>query len=383
MHDDATKPHGTHSPLGYLFPWTGLVAVIASIVIFIYWGDQHVWLAYVLSGLGAGLGFAYFILSIARRHARTGIRTTGSVVLAILLMASAACTIFIEDFIANFSIFGPVKPPNLATSLQNAATSASGAAASFLKDGKSGPLVGSGWQDSHWTNPKGGALPIAISWTRNTKGIMVTATPAGKIPTGQDGTPRNQQVLMNGMLEKPLDYFEQQGEVMKSSSFDLFSPMFFMINDLIQASAKPIIEYAQKHDGALPDKARAAELLSKARTVFEFNPDTTTMAKDSQMIRFAIKKYTYRSMTDEMFSIDYDWEWTTPNKATKKERDLKASGSIAIHYTAEGMIAMNSDESDNPLYQLLESTQRQGAEEEARERKATEKAQGEKPAATK
>ena len=82
-----------------------------------------------------------------------------------------------------------------------------------------------------------------------------------------------------------------------------------------------------------------------------------------------------------MFSIEYDWEWTTPNKPTKRERDLKASGSISIHYTADGMLAMKPDDSDNPFYQLLESTQRQGAEEEARERKTNQKAQSEKPAA--
>jgi hypothetical protein len=45
------------------------------------------------------------------------------------------------------------------------------------------------------------------------------------------------------------------------------------------------------------------------------------------------------------------------------------------------MLAMKPDDSDNPFYQLLESTQRQGAEEEARERKTNQKAQSEKPAA--
>jgi hypothetical protein len=379
--DDVTTHHGILSVLGHTFPWFGLAAVVCSILIFANDGDHLVWLAYVMAGLGAGLGVAYFVLSLARRHARTRLRTSGSVVLALCLMAFAGLTIFVEDFIANFSIFGPPIPPSLAMSLQNAATSAAGPAGLFLKDGKSGPLVGSGWQDSHWTNPKGGELPIAISWTRNTKGIMVIATPAGKIPADQDGSPRNQQVLMNGMLEKPLNYFERQGEVMKSSSFDLFSPMYFMINDLIQSSAEPIIVYAQKHDGALPDKTRAAELLSKARTVFKFNPDSTPMATDSQIIRFVITKFTYQLMTDDMFSIEYDWEWTTPNKPTKRERDLKASGSISIHYTADGMLAMKSDGSDNPFYQLLESTQRQGAEEEARERKTNQKAQSEKPAA--
>ena len=384
MHTDENQTdHRTRSIPGWLFPCSGLVAVIASILIFIYWGDRIVWLAYVLGGLGAGLGFAFFILTLARRHERSKMHSAGSLILAVLLMAFAGITILVEDFIANFSIFGPPQPPSLAVSLENAATSAAGAARSFLTDGKSGPLVGSDWQDSHWTNPDGGALSIAISWSKNTKGIMVTATPVGDVPPGQDGTPANQQVLRNGMLELPLNFYEQKGQLMKSSSFDLFSPEFFFFNDLIQDSAKPIIEYAQAHEGKLPDPKRADEILSKVKTVYEFNPDSTPMATDSQVIRFVITKYAFQPMSDDMFSIVYDWEYSTPNKPPTSDPDFKATGTLTLHYTADGKLAMNSTDSDNPLYQLLESVQRQGAAEEAREQGTKEKPRGEKPAAEK
>ena len=378
--ESAITHNRTLKELGYIFPWAGLVSTFGSILMYYFGGDHLVWLAYVLGGAGVGLGIAYFILSIIRAHSRSGGHTAISLILAILLMASAGFAIYAENFVANFSIFGPPKPPTLAQSLQNAATSASGPAGAFLKSGKSGSLLGTNWPDSHWTNPKGGQIPIGVSWTRNSKGILITASPGGKVPKGQDGTPRTQQVLTNGMLEFPLDYFEQQGKKMQSSTFDLFSPELFMFNDLVQASAKPIIDYAKGHDGALPEKAEGATLLSTVKKVFDCTPDPTS---PSRFMRVEITKYTYRPLADGIFSIDYDWECSQPNDPPKGNPDFKARGTSSIFYTAQGKIAIKTGEKNNPIAQFLMSIEQQGGEEEARERKAAKAAQKERPATSK
>jgi hypothetical protein len=291
-----------------------------------------------------------------------------SLILALFLMACAGITIFAEDFVANFSLFPPTKPPTLAESLQNATTTSAGSASAFLKTGKSGVLNGTNWPDSHWTNPKGGQVPIAISWTRNPKGILVTASPAGPVPKGQDGTPKTQQVLTNGMFEFSLDYFEQQGKKMQSSSHDFFSNDFnfdfstemFQLNDLVQASAKPIIDYAKGHDGELPEEAEGASLLSTVKKVFEFNPDTTSTATDQSEIRFEITKYTYHPLPDGMFSIDYDWEYSQPNNPRMGNPDFKATGTFTMQYSAKGMIVMQAEKNDGPLDEIMKAIDIQG-----------------------
>ena len=371
MHNESSPSHHRlMMELGFVFPWTSLVAVIGSVLVYWFGGTDLVWLAYALGGLGVGLGIAYFILSIVRAHSRSGGRTAVSLILGLLLMAFAGFAIFAENFVANFSPFGPPEPPSLAAVLENAAETAAGPASAFLKTGASGPLIGANWTESHWTNPDGGAIPIAISWTRNAQGILITASPVGTVPEGQDGSPRTQQVFANGMIHYPLDFFEQQGKEMQSRVFDFLSPEFFFFNDLVQETAKPIIDFAKEHDGKLPAEAEGARLLSSVKKVFEFNDNTTREASDASKVRVAFSAYTYHPLKDGVCTIDYDWEYSQPNNPPKGNPDFKARGVFSIHYTADGKIAMEPGDKNNPFFVFLGSVERQGSEEEAREDKA-------------
>ena len=73
-----------------------------------------------------------------------------------------------------------------------------------------------------------------------------------------------------------------------------------------------------------------------------------------------------------MFLIDYAWEWIAPGRKSDDKHDLKAVGTLSIHYTARGTLAIRSG--DDYFDRLLQSVGRQGGEEARRERETEKKA---------
>lgn len=348
--------------LGFVFPLLALLVALAGWIVASYAGEKGLWIAHGLSGLGVGLGVAYLILSVVRVRMRSPGRTGLSIFFALIVMCVAAVTFPIE-YLTVYGIFGgPTRPPTLAEYLRGKALDATGPAGKFLMTGESGTIT-----TSSWTNPDGGQVAIGISWTKNIDGLKVTASPIGPVPKGQDGTPREYQVLTNGMVGFPLDRFKQEAEREKSYSFDLFSPLIFFIDDLVEGSAGPIINYAKANKGQLPDESVAAEILSKVKKNFDVQMD-----QSSSVIPFTINRYAYQKVTERIFSIDY--EWTVPASSmmdsarAAKEIDGgdSVTGSFTLHYTSSGLIAMSTKPEANPLNQIFEAFDRYGEEERAK-----------------
>ena len=333
MNHSHSKPFKRTTSVYTLFiPWIGMIGIIASLIVYRAAGKELIVLCYGLSGIGVLLGLSYLIVTIRNRHLRSGCAIGFAAVFSIFVMALGVLVIL---FFHSFSILlTPLKPyaPNLSVSLHNAAYGAGYTASRFLKSGESGNLIPSGWQASHWTNPEGGFLDFEISWASNDKGILVTVTPVGKIPPGQDGTPATQQVLTNGMYEFPLNHYEQEGKRSKQNSFDFASPFYFMWNDVIQAIATPFIDYARNHEGTLPGKSEGNQLLSKTEKTFPI----TVEGKRRHGIE--ITKYTYHPPTAGVYSIDCNWRYPRVENSTKV-----AEGVFTMYFTTDGMMACDPD----------------------------------------
>ena len=317
-----------------LIPWLGLLGIIASLIVYGLAGKELVVLSYVLSGFGVLLGLSYLIVTIRNRHVRSGCSTGFASVFSVFITIVGVLVILVFRSLPNLRNLPEPYAPNLSISLHNAAQSAGQTASRFLKSGDSGNLIPSGWQASHWTNPKGGFLEFEISWSSNNKGILVTVAPVGKIPPGQDGTPATQQVLTNGMYEFPIDYYEQEGKRSEQNSFDISSPYYFMWNDVIQAIATPFIDYARNHEGALPGKSEGDQLLSRTEKSF---PMTVEGKKRNGL---EITKYTYHPPSAGVYSIDCDWRHPLMGDSTKS-----TEGVFTVYFTTEGMLACDPDHS--------------------------------------
>ncbi|MDG2478102.1 MAG: hypothetical protein P8M32_09445 [Phycisphaerales bacterium] len=367
-HEADVHHRASVAKLAYIFPLGSLLAVIISGSIMVSTGVSSAQVGLVLSGLGVGLAIAYFALSLVRARARHGGRTALSLVIAVLLMIFGAGSFLLEYVLADFA--SSLSDTTLSTELQNAATQAGVPAGTFLVTGKSGELV-----SSNWTNPNGGEIVIGISWTKNADGLLITASPVGPVPKGQDGSPRTQQVLHNGMLGFPLNYFTIEA---KNSQFHIFDDWLSMFNEMVDGSASPVIKHAKEHGGQLPTAAEADALLSQAKKVFEFDykvgSDDDTPAK----VKFVIERYTYQPGKDGMFTIQYAWSCdykmgsSMKSKSASTGSEKPVTGVITIDFAASGHIAMamKDGQLQNPLYEVLGAyNKRSNEEEEAAQRR--------------
>jgi hypothetical protein len=367
-HEADSHSHSSIAKLAYIFSLGSLLAVcggafIASSEIF---SESHYGL--MLSGLGVGLAIAYFVLTLARARPRSRGRTVMSVILAVLLMIFGGGVVFVE-YVAS-ALSSPFYP-SLSSALQDEAMQAGVPAGTFLTTGKSGELV-----SSKWTNPKGGEIVIGISWTKNADGLLITASPVGPVPKDQDGSPRTQQVLHNGMLGFPLNYFTIEA---KNNQFHIFDDWLSMFNEMVDGSASPVIKHAKEHGGQLPTAAEADSLLSKAKKVFEFDykdgSDDDTPAK----VKFVIERYTYQAGKGGMFTIQYAWSCdympggSIESKSDSTGSEKPATGVITIDFAASGhmVMAMKDGELQNPLYEVLEAYNKRSNEEAAQRSKKT------------
>lgn len=366
-HETDPHRHPSLAKLAYIFPLGSLLVVIIGGVIMISKGVSAGQVGLVLSGLGVGLAIAYFALSLVRAHTRSGGRTALSIVLAVLLMIFGAGSLFAEYVLVGFALSFSA---SLSDALQDAATQAGGPAGTFLTTGKTGVLV-----SPKWTNPNGGEVVIGISWARNADGLLVTASPSGPVPKGQDGSPQTQQVLNNGRLGFPLNYFTVEA---KSDPMHLFDNWLLMFNDMVNGSASPIIKHAKEHGGQLPAAAEADSLLSKATKVFKFDASTGAGfdadkvnghtvgdgdgTKSLKETKFVIESYTYHNEKPDMFTIDYAWSCDyvadgSKSKSNHSDSEMPVTGVITIDFAASGFIVMEMKDGQlqNPLYEVLEA----------------------------
>ena len=348
------------SRLAVVFSLASLVAIGIGIVVMALGGDSSYRVALGLSGLGAGLGLAYLIVSLVRRRARPVGRTVLSIFVAIALMGLAGVIGVFEDISGTF--WEPT-PVSLGSAMETGVMRSSGPAAGFLTTGKSGSL-----DSLKWKNPDGGDVVIDISWQRNELGILVTATPTGSIPKGQDGTPITQQILKNGDLGFPLPFFKTAGAEFQKGWLSDLSPWLLMFDEVFEGSARPIIEYASKHDGDLPDVEEAASRLSKVKKVFRFDcsadPDAvgkTDKTVKVPMAELVIERYTYRPGTDGMFSIEYAWSTSSKLDGGDLKPDDSGirepmTGVFTIDFTTSGLIGLPMKKG-NPVLAMLDDLQ--------------------------
>jgi hypothetical protein len=291
-----------------------------------------------------------------------------SIVIAVLLMIFGAGSFLLEYVLADFA--SSLSDTSLSTDLQNAATQAGVPAGTFLVTGKSGELV-----SSNWTNPNGGKIVIGISWTKNADGLLITASPVGPVPKDQDGSPRTQQVLRNGMLGFPLNYFTIEA---KNDPFHIFDDWLSMFNEMVDGSASPVIKHAKEHGGQLPTAAEGDSLLSQAKKVFEFDYKAGSDGDTPAKVKFVIDHYTYQAGKDGMFTIQYAWSCdykmggSMKSKSDSTDSEQPVTGVITIDFAASGHIAMamKDGQLQNPLYEVLEAyDKRSNEEEEAAQRR--------------
>ena len=318
------------SILGTVFPMLSIASLLTSRGLALTESRSLALTCMVMVSVSAVFSFAYLATSLLRILHRSILRSACSLALGVLL-AFIVYGSFKFEIVRSLRLDVTPRVVSLNRGLNDAAFSASKAASDFLRTGKSGELVGFGWNETHWTNPAGGYLDIAISWTRNDKGILVTASPVGAVPAGEDGTPGTQQVRQNGMCEFPIDYYEQQGKIQAQGSFDLFSPVYFMFNDVLQATGVPVLERIKSQgDGSITDQ-EAKAILDKAKTVFPIKGDG-----GDPRITVTMTGYTYQAKPDGLFDIRY--EWTVSSKDGEKAPETK-SGSFVMTYTTDGHLA--------------------------------------------
>jgi len=360
----ASQQSSALSRLAVVFSLASLVAIGIGIAVMAVGGDSSYQVAVGLSGLGAGLGLAYLIVSLVRRRARPVERTVLSTFVAIVLMGLAGVIGVFENISGTFWEPNPV---SLASATEMGIMRSIGPAASFLTTGKSGSLDSLKWQ-----NPDGGDVVIDINWQRNELGILVTATPTGSIPKGQEGTPLTRQVLKNGDLGFPLAYFKTTGAELQKGVLSDLSPWLLMFDKVFEGSARPIIEYASKHDGDLPDVEEAASRLSKVKKVFRFDrsadPDAGGMAEKTvkvPMAEFVIERYTYRPGTDGIFTIEYAWSTSSKLDGGDSKPDDSGirkpmTGVFTIDFTTSGLIAlpMKNGRVQDPALAMLDDLER-------------------------
>ncbi len=356
QHDHVQK-RGKVSPIGYLVLLATVSAVVAEIIMLNTGTGRDVsGSAYFLCGLVIGLAVALICVALSSFRRKRTVMGVFSILISFLSIGVATVAIMLATMFSGFSI---LSPPSLAQSLQSEANAAAAPIGAFLASGNSGPIT-----TTSWSNPNGGSIPIVVSWARNAHGVLVTATPHGSIPKGQDGSPRSRQVLKNGMLAFPMDYFKQTGKeselsnMDQSGNMDLFGSFVLMFDEVSTVSGGAIIAWSKTHDGQLPDSSQASDLLSKAKNVFEFQAKAGPVSKTDPMLKFEIDSYTYKAGSEGIFSIEYAWTCPTATVSAYFQGDkVPVSGVLTIHYSTLGYIAMKS--AGMPLEVILDDVMKE------------------------
>jgi hypothetical protein len=350
---DHSKRHPWLRVLGFILPIGSLVAIGWSVSSIFTEGRSDFPPASVIAVVAFFLALAYLILGFCRIKTRTGGRTALSVVLAVLLMFCAAGAVILAVVAGAVS---SAFAPTLASVLQNQAEGARVPASAFLDSGpKSGSMTG-----ADWANPEGGKVTVAVNWIKNADGVLVTASPIGTVPKGQDGTPQRQQYFDVDVLAFPLDYFTVEA---KQPFMSVFNDWLLMFTKMVEGSASPIIDYAKGHGGRLPSAEEAEALLAKASKSFKFEYDDGDEDVKPAKIDFVIETYTYEEKKNGIFEIRYAWscDYVESHSGVSSD-DTPVTGVISIDFTASGLMVMDRKNGDvqHPLMEVLDAYEERG-----------------------
>ena len=359
---DHSKRHPWLRVLGFILPIGSLLAIGWSWSSIFTEGRSDFPPASLIAVVGLFLALAYLILVLRRIKSRTRGRTALSAVLAVFLMLGALSVAFLAVAAAAIS---SAFAPTLASVLQNQAEDARVPASAFLDSGpKSGSMTG-----ADWTNPEGGKVTVAVNWVKNADGVLVTASPIGSVPKGQDGTPQRQQYFGVDVLAFPLDYFTVEA---KQPFVSVFNDWLLMFNKMVKGSAPPIIDYAKGHGGRLPSAEEAEALLAKASKSFKFDYADGGEGGKPAKIDFVIETYTYEQKKNGIFEIRYAWSCDYAESHSGVSSDAApVTGVISIDFTASGLMVMDRKNGDlqHPLEEVLNAYEERG--QQARKDKAS------------
>ncbi|MDB4775512.1 hypothetical protein OAG62_00160 [bacterium] len=339
--------------LGFILPIGALAAIGWSLSSIFTEKRSDFPSAWLLAVVGLSLSLVYLILVFCRIKTRTGGRTALSAVISVFLMIGASGVVFLA-FVT--SAISSAFAPSLASVLQDQVEDARVPAGVFLDSGpKSGSLTG-----ADWANPEGGKVAISVDWVKNADGVLVTASPVGSIPKGQDGTPLRQQYLDVDVLGFPLDYFTAEA---RQPFVSIFSDWLLMFNKMVEGSASPIIDYAKEHDGRLPSVEEAEAILGKASKSFKFDFKDDDGGDKPVKIDFVIKTYTYEEKKNGIFEIRYAWscDYVESNSGVSSD-GAPVTGVISIDFSSSGLMVMNrkNGELQHPLAEVLEAFEQRG-----------------------
>ena len=348
VHHDHSNGNRWLRLLGWLLPIGSLAAI--------FWGGASVFngarvgFASAASVTLVGLVFAtaYLVVAVSLSRKRARSRTVLSVTIAVLLMAGAGGATLLA---VTMSALSDAFAPSLSSVLQDQAENARVPASAFLETGsKSGDLSGADWND-----PAGGKVSVALSWVRNAEGVLVTASPTGPVPKGQDGTPQRQLFVGVDVLAFPLDYFTvEAGQPFVS----IFKDWLLMFNRMVDESASPIIDFAKGDGGRLPSVKEADALLEKASKRFKFDYKDGGEGDEPAKVEFVIEAYTYEKKKDGIFEIRYAWSCDyKESDSSASSGDAPVTGVISIDFTASGMMVMErkNGELQHPLTEVLDA----------------------------
>ena len=328
-----TRSNPLLTTLGFLLPIGSLVGLLGGGILLLLQGPSVIEWSERIVGIGVMLSLAYIALTIIRVRSRPGARTA-------LSLVSGAGLILLGGFVMltvlGVSALSAALAPDLRMTLASQALEASVPVEAFLADGpQSGALGGADWRD----RTGDGEVPIEVKWTREARGVLVTASPSGPVPEGQDGTPQTQLFLEPDTLAFPRDFYAIEAKKPFISSVGSWLEMF---NQAIEATASPIVAAAAENDGRLPAADRAAELLDEARKVYTVVPEGTGTPQSDQQITFVFTGYTYAEEEKDRFGIRYAWSCDTnlPSSPGFDSVEGPVTGAFTIEFTASGMMIL-------------------------------------------
>ncbi|MCP4834260.1 MAG: hypothetical protein GY895_05785 [Phycisphaera sp.] len=299
--------------------------------------DRWMWTSKTAVGLAEGLAFAYLAVTLLRLRSRSAARTTLSVLLAVALAVSGVGMLAING-VAAYGLFGQRGQGPLAGVVEDAAMGSGFVAARFLESGDSGDLTRISWRSLDGTT-----VDIALDWKRNGEGILVTATPTGTIPEGQDGRAASVQALRNGMVGVPAEYFFQKAKAIEKQFLGvIMAPWYQFAGDISKTIVTPVVDWAGRHGGVLPDKSEGQKLLSGIAGKHVMN---WVDKEESMKFNLAIDTLAYeRGTVDGIFETSVGW--TAGFKGDKSPMTVR--GTLVLTASSSGLVGISQEDRSDP-----------------------------------